>query len=421
MRRLMFAVLATAMLVTASCGGGEDGAAGGGEVRTVLVDYQHDEFASAFLRYYPEKVTVRPGDAVRFKQQWTGEPHSVTLGQVVDDMFAYEDLLMKYESEEEALADGVTQETVDKVLATFTKIPGMIGEEDEVYQPGAQPCFVAELEDVPMFTTPDEEVNRDAVCPTKGEPQPAFDGKFGLYNSGFIPYEGEDGNTFDVPIAADAEPGTYRYFCNYHWTTMSGDIEIVDKNAEIPSQSDVTRQARKEIQADAKVALDRVREARKTTGGAKIGDLEFPLAGREADEEFAVIINEFLPKNASAKVGEPVTWTFDGSAHTVSFKVPKYFPLFDIKDDGTVFRNPQAYEPVGVKVPEREGDPFEEDEGEESALEVDAGKWDGSGGFKSSGALFPGDKFTVTFTKAGTYPYACVLHPQMVGTVEITS
>ena len=37
------------------------------------------------------------------------------------------------------------------------------------------------------------------------------------------------------------------------------------------------------------------------------------------------------------------------------------------------------------------------------------------------GALLPGDSFSVTFTKPGTYPYACVLHPQMVGTLEVTT
>ena len=416
MRRMLSVVLVAVALVGSACGGGDTSNASGGEVRTVLVDYQHDEFASAFLRYYPEKVTVRPGDTVRFKQQWTGEPHSVTMGKVVDDMFGYQEIFEKYDSPEEALADGVPQSTIDDVLATFGRIPGMIGETEEVYQPGAQPCYIPEKDDVPAFTDLEtDETNMDAECPTKGDPQPAFNGQ-ALYNSGFIPYAGENGNTFEVPIADDLEPGTYMYFCNYHWTGMSGQIEVVEPEAEIPSQSAVTSQARREVLEDAKVALQRVREARKTKGGAKIGDLEAPLAGREADEEFAVIINEFLPKNATAKVGEPVTWTFDGTAHTVSFKVPKYFPLFEVRKDGTVYRNPEAYEPVGVKVPEREGDPFSE---EGSPVDVDGGRWDGGGGFKSSGSLFPGDRFTITFTKTGTYPYACVLHPQMVGTVEV--
>lgn len=414
MRRIVVALAAVSM-ITAACGSGTETAVGGGEVRTVLMDYSHDEFASAFLRYYPEKVTVRPGDTVRFKQTWTGEPHSVTMGRVVDTMFEYQELFEKYDSEEAALADGVPQETVDDVTTAFARIPGMIGRDEEVYQQGAQPCVISEVDEVPMFSGPEGEPDPQADCPTLGDPLPAFTGQ-ALYNSGFVPYEGQQGNTFDVPLAGDVEPGTYMYFCNYHWVSMSGQIDVVDAEAEIPSQSDVTRQARVEIAEDAKVALERVREARKTSGGSKIGDLQVPLAGRQADEEHAVIINEFLPKQASGKVGKPVTWTFDGAPHTVSFSVPKYFPLFTIQKDGTVYRNPDAYQPVGFDVPPREGDPFS---GEEEPLHVDGGRWDGRGGFRSSGALFPGDTFSVTFTRRGTYRYACVLHPQMVGTVEI--
>jgi plastocyanin len=32
-----------------------------------------------------------------------------------------------------------------------------------------------------------------------------------------------------------------------------------------------------------------------------------------------------------------------------------------------------------------------------------------------------GDTFTLTFTKAGTYPYACAVHPQMIGQVVVTA
>jgi hypothetical protein len=66
------------------------------------------------------------------------------------------------------------------------------------------------------------------------------------------------------------------------------------------------------------------------------------------------------------------------------------------------------------------------DESRENArLVVDGGTWDGAG-FRSSG--FPiclgGDcppaRFSLTFTKPGTYRYACLLHPAMIGTVVVT-
>ena len=54
------------------------------------------------------------------------------------------------------------------------------------------------------------------------------------------------------------------------------------------------------------------------------------------------------------------------------------------------------------------------------AIHLDAGNFDGSGGLKSSGVGFnPGDTYSVTFTKAGTYPYACLIHPGMIGKVVV--
>ena len=101
-RKFLTAMLTVALVATA-CGSGDgDTNASGGAEREVLMDYEHDEFASAFLRYYPANVSVHPGDTVRFKQTWTGEPHSVTMGSVIDKMFEFNAIFEQYDSEEEA-------------------------------------------------------------------------------------------------------------------------------------------------------------------------------------------------------------------------------------------------------------------------------------------------------------------------------
>jgi plastocyanin len=405
--RRWIAVLAALFVPVAGCGSGDETAAGDGTTRTVLVDYQHDQFASAFLRYYPKNVKVRPGDTVEFEQAWTGEPHSVTMGKVVDDFLGVlVPAIEKYPEEEDAPPALVEQ--VDKLAL---KVPGMVGDDYEVFQTGAQPCYVDDVAQLPDY----ESGKPDPGCPAKGRAQPPFNGRQALYNSGFIPPDGDNADRFAVPIAEDTPPGTYRYFCNYHWAGMSGTVEVVPENEEIPSQAAVSRQARKEVEADAKVALQRVRDAAK----GDTGDLEPPLAGRTADDEYAVIINEFVPERPTAKVGEKITWTFDGIAHTVSFNVPKYFPIFTVADDGKVTWNPKSYEPVGFEVPPPPGGTGGGDAPPARAL--DAGSWDGRGGFHSSGALNPGDKFSITFTRAGTYDFACVLHPQMVGKLRVTA
>jgi plastocyanin len=40
-------------------------------------------------------------------------------------------------------------------------------------------------------------------------------------------------------------------------------------------------------------------------------------------------------------------------------------------------------------------------------------------GLAESDRLFPGDSWKRAFDKAGTYPYRCGPHPEMVGTVEV--
>jgi plastocyanin len=429
----VLALVALVGLLPACGGGGGDGgtssSSNGDNDRTVLVDYRHDQFASAFLAYYPEHLKIRQGDTIHFRQAWTGEPHSVTFGKVVDDFVEVEPLVDKYESPEAAVADGVAQDVVDRAVHSIERLPSMSNGYD-LAAAGAEPCFIDDEADLPVVRSIETfEVDPKVPCPTKGRKQPVFTGRQALYSSGFIPYSGPKGNEFTVPIAKDAEPGTYRYFCNYHFIFMSGDVEVVPADQAVPSQQDVSKQALKEVAADAKQAIQVVAEAKsKNVGDTLVGPVDpdgppdaepekvtLPLAGRAIVSD-PVAINEFFPKNMKAKVGQKVTWTFDGFTHTVSFNVPKYFPIFTVAKSGAVRWDPKSYEPVGFKLPVRESNRQEE---EVPPVEVDAGKWDGSGGFHSSGALNHGDKFSLTFTKAGTYPYACVLHPQMVGTVEV--
>lgn len=42
-----------------------------------------------------------------------------------------------------------------------------------------------------------------------------------------------------------------------------------------------------------------------------------------------------------------------------------------------------------------------------------------NGAFQSSGNLNQGANYTFTFTKAGTYPYHCSIHPKMKGTIVV--
>ena len=87
-------------------------------------------------------------------------------------------------------------------------------------------------------------------------------------------------------------------------------------------------------------------------------------------------------RRTRVKAHQKVTWRIVGDSHTVSFDVPKYLPEITFAKDGC------------------------------------------GGHLLSSGLGGPTDPtqevtYSVTFTKPGSYKYACLVHPQMVGEVDV--
>lgn len=413
-------------LVLGACAsdGGSSGSvgAGDGDRRRVLVDYKHDRFAASFLSYFPKRVKVHAGDTVEFKQYWSGEPHSVTMGTAIDELGKgfWEILDPLFAGEKVEIPEG----EVEGEAEFLEKIPFLADEETlKPIQAAAQPCYLDE-------GTPDFS-DIDKPCPKRE--QPAFNGRQSYYNSGFIPFQGSKGNTFEVPLSDDIEPGTYHYYCNWHFVGMSGVIEVVPDEEAIPEQDEVNRAARAEVDGDVEVlqkALDAVKRGPSSSEplvGVPLGD--------EVEEErplFHAFVDEFVPSTVEARVGKKVTWTFDGS-HNIAFNVPKYFPVFEVKKDGKVTIDKRAFEAVKWPAPERpeeeegppeeppdEEAPPEEEEAEPEPINIDGGEFDGSGGFHSTGLDYnSGDTFSLTFTKSGTYLFACLVHPAMVGKVVV--
>ncbi|MDQ3107864.1 MAG: plastocyanin/azurin family copper-binding protein, partial [Actinomycetota bacterium] len=327
----------------------------------------------------------------------------------------------------------------------FEKLPFLTNDGFQVLQSAAQPCFIEN--GAPDTSDPEE--------PCEVQEQPAFNGKYDYYNSGFIPYQGQRGNSFSVPLADDIEPGTYHYYCNWHFVEMSGAIVVVPDDDPIPSQEEVNRVANRQ----AATYTGRLGEILDETAAAKRGPLPRIGFGTTGDEDeklgFSTAFgNEFVPSTVNAKVNEKVTWTMAGSYHSIAFNVPKYFPVFSVDKEGTVKLDDRGYRAVKFpKTPEQvesdqaiagflanpggsgpdggeesaapeeeadaeEGPPPEEEESEPVA--IDGGRFDGSGGLRSSGMFYSeGDTFSLTFTKSGTYLFACLVHPAMVGKVVV--
>lgn len=382
--------------------------------RQVLVDYHFDQYAAVFMAYYPKQVTVHPGDTVVFKQSWSGEPHTVTMGTAVDEVFSP---IWKYLKDgppfpEKAPDDPAVTVALQKAGA-LPQIHSQTG--FQFVQQGAQPCYV-ESGKLPE--------PGDKPCPNRT--LKAFTGRQVFYNSGVIPYQGDQGNTFRLAIAPDAAPGTHYYVCLVHGPLMSGTVTIAPANKAIPSRSDVNAEAQKQLSKYSDPFQKAFKDAQARGGG------QVNLAGVETPPTVPGSVTEFVPRNIKVKARQKVTWRLVGDEHTVSFKVPKYLPEITFAKDGSVTYTDQTTNPVaGPGFPP----PPDTSNGSGSGgppagpppplppVHVDAGNYDGSH-FLSSGLGAPMDAtqevtYSVTFTKAGTYKYACLVHPQMVGEVDV--
>jgi plastocyanin len=461
-------------VVSGACSSGGDDTA----TRQVRVDHSSDEYPSFVLQNFPEKVSVHRGDTVEFKQTWTGEPHTVTGGTSVSDKVrsgaAWIDFFDAFETMAssgvelpnpedpgdatfgdfskafQGAKDAELREKGTSAYATlvaqdiglpaldasstrpfgeivkivedesekyFSTLGSAFGDDDQLAQNISQPCYL---------DTGEPPEDQDTPCEDGDQDQPEFDGRQSFYNSGVLPYEGEQGNKFTVKVADDAELGSYLFYCAIHGPQQRSEIEIVEHDAEIPSQSDVNRLIRSqteevtapldEIQADAE------KDLRITPAGAE-DEIEGPFAGLPGRGYSG--INEFLPKEISVKVGKPITWKMMGADHSISFDVPKYFPIVEFLKDGTVRINPKMDETAGGAIAYEPPEDEEADDparGEDGIVRHDGGTYDGTG-FWSSGLIGaqPYLEYTMKITKPGTYAYACLLHPAMVGRIKVTA
>jgi plastocyanin len=395
-KALLCLIVAVLGMGAASCG---SSSSSGGETRAVQVDGTTDKFNAAFLKYFPHQVTVHPGDTVDFKENWTGEPHTVTMGTLVEDG------LKAIQAAGPAAQQGPPPPAFAKLPSLFPQGPG------DVHQNAAQPCFLS---------TGEPPSDPKAPCSTAQQTKSEFTGSQTYYNSGFLP----EGATFQVKLSPSIKPGEYHFYCNLHGPDMSGSIVVKSKDASVPSASDVDKAAQSEKDAIVSKLLPAYNDA-------KAG--KFPLPGIKNVDGYgtqevqgAGLINEMIPATVPAKVGQKVAWTMLGF-HTLSFgKAPIEPGKFLTKaPDGAWHLNEAAFAPAGFPPPpDQSGGGGPPPSGPPPIKTLDGGAYDGSK-FLSSGGVDsnPGSlllQYTVSFTKAGSYPFVCLVHPKMGGVVQVT-
>jgi plastocyanin len=130
--------------------------------------------------------------------------------------------------------------------------------------------------------------------------------------------------------------------------------------------------------------------AQTSTGGTPV------QAGINDAKDPNIAVLEFMPKTVTVRTGATVTWDWAGTIepHSVTFTAP------------------------GQQLPPPGSDPAL------FAPTPPTGPYDGTAfvnsGLQPLGPTTP-PKFSVTFAKAGSFKYYCVIHPNMIGTVKVVS
>lgn len=381
-RALAFA--ASLAVLVSGCGGDDDRrSAGGGRTVAVRVDAHTNRFNGSFLTYFPQRVTVRAGDAIEFRVDWTGEPHGVAFGTLAERALA--------------AADGPGPESPEPAQVPLGELvwPGSLP------PAAAQPCYLDAGAPPSDGTT---------ACPTAAKP--AFSGRQAYHSSGFIP----ESSRYTLDIAKDAAPGEYHYFCPFHGPSMRGTV-VVRAGGREPSQAAIDEAARRQLAALVDAVLPNHDGVYKPFKRARAGRFPFPALAGFAGGPAQVAVNEFVPFTIKAKQDEPVTWSVLGR-HVISLRPPSNSgpPAVIRLENGRVqfvresLQNVKSVDPPRAAPSER--------------VLLDGGRYDRDRGIHASGLLVaeqPGTLlYQIRFTRPGSYRYRCLVHPGMGGLVTVT-
>ena len=202
--------------------------------------------------------------------------------------------------------------------------------------------------------------------------------------------------------------GTYEMSCPL-FPTMTGTITVVGKGAAVPSAKADLARAKAQVKAAAKRLKSLAKQA------APEGDVV--TAGPDAPT--GEVLYRFTPAKKTVAVGAPVTLTMgEGSHefHTFTFYTNKAAAKKLAQNSlaplpGTGKNGPpvMGLDPIATLRSAPAGSPLTDD--------------GTTGGYVNTGLLdrdphpdWPASD-VITFTKAGTYTYLCLLHPEMQGTI----
>jgi plastocyanin len=229
-------------------------------------------------------------------------------------------------------------------------------------------------------------------------------------------YNGKKLASSGAPLGNGAAPpytlkftkkGRYAYYCTIH-VGMKGTVKVVAKGKAIPSVRANKKAAKKEY---AKVATRQIADA-KFAGPA--GN-----AVRAGNDTVTSTIFRFFPATKSVPVGTTVSFSMSSKTteiHTISFGPPDY-----LQAAADAFVAPDPANPSGPPTVFNAQIAFPSDV---PTLPAYDGTSHGNGflsiGIIDQDAATPSPPSSqVTFSKAGTYNYICLIHPFMKGQIVV--
>jgi plastocyanin len=396
-RRLaVIAVVGTGVMLL----GGFGNTSRGAQTFTVNVDGHNPKVNEAFIAYYPSTVHVHAGDTIVFHEVGNGEPHTVALGSLTNNVLtAFEKLTPKQKA-------GTPPKSFVRLDATVPQLlpqgPG------DAIQSGANPCFVT--------GTPPAK----AACPKVA--QPDFDGTQSFYNSGWL----NSNAKFTVHLSSGIAPGTYRFMCLLHREGMTGKVVVVPSSTSVPSPSAQFAAGQKVLHAtETKLQAAATALAQgKPPFPVTLPGTNVVLAGSGNPSVQEASITQFGPSKVSIPVGGSVTWYLIGP-HSITFNSNKSNDdIRTVAPDGSVHLNPKALAPAnGPGEPPPKGGGGSANAAPKFKV-VASTSWNGAG-FHNSGVFVNSfgppliEGYKITFTKAGTYKYICTVHDGMKGEVDV--
>jgi plastocyanin len=337
----------------------------------VSVDGSTRSFPLASDAFYPNDLSVHPGDTIVFTEVWSGELHTVTFGTLVD------------------------QAIDTPTFANMAAVPELLppGRSDTV-QSAAQPCFLD------SGTPP-----AVSACPQVA--QPAFNGTQAFYNSGWL----SQGMKFSVHIAATTPPGNYHFEDLAH-PAVSGQINVAPVSQTLASPRQVAATAAAELAQVVHALQPAAQDAASLTTTVVTGLNE--VAGVTEAGVTDSFVAAFGPPQITATVGQTIAWTLYGQHALALNPPPGATGLLTRSSDGSVHVNPLVLNHTGGQF--GPGGP------QSAPLRVNGGTYSGTS-FHNSGLLtstLPGlITYTLQFGAPGTYTLRCLIHPSMTETINV--